>query len=448
MVLNKNPLFPAADDDKPSTPTEGQAGYLLPSKGNRVEPLHSPDEIRQERERHANPAAKLIREKLARIYDEYEPDAAKEAAEAEQVAARSPHQQFMHELSTSGKSLAEIQTEWHSYYASLPDDQKHQVWQEFYEANATATTYTPPTEQRQEASKPQREEHDDGMVVGHATEPDTEAPPKKPARQRSRKEQTALRTKVQRKVRDRAGKLSATHKQNLHSLLFGLSTGIIVLAVFMFGFFNEVIIAPFMQPGRATATPIIINNDTVAADGTPQVIIPKINVQIPVIYDLPSNQESVIQDNLEDGVVHYPSTERPGQKGNVAIFGHSSNNIFNKGKYKFAFVLLHELRTDDTFYLTYKGTVYAYKVIDRKIVDPSEVGVLNDVPGQTATATLITCDPPGTSLKRLVVVGEQISPDPAKNTAASPASPTATTPADQLSGNGPSLWTRFWQWLF
>jgi LPXTG-site transpeptidase (sortase) family protein len=146
----------------------------------------------------------------------------------------------------------------------------------------------------------------------------------------------------------------------------------------------------------------------------------------------------------------------PGQTGNTAFFGHSSNNIFNKGKYKFAFVLLHTLVNGDTFYLTYNSKVYVYKVISHTIVDPSDVGVLGPVSGQTATATLITCDPPGTSLHRLIVVGQQISPDPSGNTAApapasgasgtsgSPGATTASATAPTtLPGNGPTLWTRF-----
>jgi LPXTG-site transpeptidase (sortase) family protein len=142
--------------------------------------------------------------------------------------------------------------------------------------------------------------------------------------------------------------------------------------------------------------------------------------------------------------VHYPTTSLPGQNGNTAYFGHSSNNIFNPGKYKFAFVLLHEMVPGDTFYLTKDSKVYVYKVFSRTIVDPSNVGVLDPVAGHSATATLITCDPPGTSLKRLVVVGDQISPDPAANTAAAQQAVT-NIPATSLPGNGQTLWGRWWQ---
>ena len=167
-----------------------------------------------------------------------------------------------------------------------------------------------------------------------------------------------------------------------------------------------------------------------------------------MVYEQTSTVESDIENSLEDGVVHYPTTARPGELGNAAFFGHSSNNIFNKGKYKFAFVLLHTLVEGDTFYLTYNKKVYVYKVISKTVVEPNQVGVLGPVPDQTATATLITCDPPGTSLRRMVVVGKQISPDPNGNVQSSAQASASATQANaaspnSLPGNGPTLLGRF-----
>ncbi|HXR49542.1 MAG TPA: class E sortase, partial [Verrucomicrobiae bacterium] len=163
-------------------------------------------------------------------------------------------------------------------------------------------------------------------------------------------------------------------------------------------------------------------------------------------YTQTSDDENAIQNALEKGIVHYPSTVFPGQQGNAAYFGHSSNNIFNPGKYKFAFVLLHELQPGDTFYLTYQGKSYVYKVFKRIVVEPDQVDVLNNVPGHPATATLITCDPPGTALHRLVVVGDQISPDPLQN--ASGSNTTSSNPTvTALPDNGPTLWDRITSFL-
>lgn len=378
-------------------------------------------------------AANLIRQKVAQIYAA-EPNASTEAAEVQRTTVRSKHQQFMYDLSTSGKDLATIQTEWHNYYIDLPSAEKHQVWREFYESSTTIAAPTL-TKQPEDTSAALAMAEHKNRVISLGRKKATSRARKQPRRD--------LRNpaEVRNAIRDTVsggGKLTAKH--HLQSLFFGLGIGSLVLVVFLFGFFNEVIIAPFIQPSRiAAATPIIVNANTVAPTATPEVIIPKINVEIPVIYGQTSTNEASIQTSLEDGVVHYPTTVKPGEQGNAAFFGHSSNNIFNKGKYKFAFVLLHNLVPGDTFYLTSNSKVYVYKVISKTIVPPTEVGVLGPVPGQTATATLITCDPPGTSVNRLIVVGQQISPDPAGNATVANA-PVATSAA--LPGNGPTLFGR------
>jgi sortase A len=382
----------------------------------------------------AQNAVDLIRDKVKRLYNR-EPDAKQELAEADKVRQPSKHQQFMQALSESGKDIATIQTEWHDYYQSLPETEKHQVWQEFYESQSLLVSGRTP--------KPPEAKTDAQALAKHkhkAARPDRAVKPKQRKRLRDARDTADIQSAIRDKV-SAGGKLKAKH--HLQSLLFGLGVGLIVVIIFLFGFFNEVVIAPFIQPSRTHAsTPLIISSSSISPTATPEVIIPKINVQIPVDYSQTSTNEATIENALEDGVVHYPTTVLPGQNGNAAFFGHSSNNIFNKGKYKFAFVLLHTLKNGDTFYLTYHGKVYAYKVISRKIVEPNDVGVLGPVPGQTATATLITCDPPGTSLHRLIVVGQQISPDPAGNTTAAASAATPASSA-QLPGNGPTLWSRF-----
>ncbi len=373
-------------------------------------------------------ASEMIRQKLNRIYAE-EPAATQELAEAARSTGRSKHQQFMYNLGTSGKDLATIQTEWHHYYESLTDKDKHAVWREFY-ASQSSLTAKPGSSAAQHS--PQALAKNKNQTRSRETA----------GSKATRLANTSSAAELQKAIRDKVtagGKLQAKH--HLQSLLFGLGLGMIVVIIFLFGFFNEVVIAPFIQPSRASAaTPLIVSSNSVAHTSNPEVIIPKINVEIPVNYSETSTSEADIENDLESGVVHYPNTSVPGQTGNAAFFGHSSNNIFNKGKYKFAFVLLHTLQEGDLFYLTYNNKMYVYKVISRTIVDPSDVGVLGPVPGQQATATLITCDPPGTSLHRLIVVGKQISPDPSGNTAAS--NPTDTAAAAVLPGNGPTLWTR------
>jgi sortase A len=401
-----------------------------------------------------NPAVELIRRKLDDLYAK-EPNARDEMRLRQPVPAQAPqprskHQQFMLELSTSGKSLAQIQTEWHGYYVKLPDNEKHAVWREFYETNSKRpSAYEDYVASQQQEAAPAaaslptpetpRPEPLSSMVIA-----DHQPAVAGPDRYKS---VGAVREQLLNRVASRSrSQLSAKH--HLQSLAFGIGSGALVLVIFLFSFFNQVIIAPLIQPSRNQQnTPIILSTSGVAPSPTPQVIVPKINVQIPVIYTETSTSDAAVETSLEDGVLHYPTTVNPGQLGNTAFFGHSSNNIFNSGKYKFAFVLLHTLVPGDIFYLTYNNKVYAYQVYNRAVVSPNDVSVLNSVPGKPATATLITCDPPGTSINRLVVWGTQISPAPSGDTAPTQVVTATTQTPSQLANDGPTLWGRFTYWV-
>jgi LPXTG-site transpeptidase (sortase) family protein len=374
----------------------------------------------------ADTATDLIRTKISNIYKTEEPDAKLEVAEVKIISPTSKHQEFMRKLIDSGTTIATIQTEWHKYYVGLPDVEKKVVWNEFYASNQVLSRNLKSETPSQDLAKLKNQ-----VTISNHYRPKPKVDQKKAS---------AISKSIKNKVTAN-GQLKTKH--HIQSLLFGLSLGALVIFIFLFSFFNEIVIAPFIQPSRAiVATPVIIGSDSIAATISPQVIIPKINVQIPVDYSVSTTNEAIIENNLEAGIVHYPTTVLPGQNGNSAFFGHSSNNIFNPGKYKFAFVLLHTVVNGDTFYLTYNHTVFIYKVISTQVVSPSDVGVLGPVSGQTATATLITCDPPGTSINRLVVVGQQISPNPRTNTVSTQAVVAISSPT-KLPGNGPSLWTRF-----
>jgi LPXTG-site transpeptidase (sortase) family protein len=454
-----NPLFPnEPGGQQPDPPKQDDNGYVLRKRhGRTIAPLHTTRPSQQPDTPGSASAVELIRNKVASLYAE-EPNARQEIAETQQQPVRqlSKHQQFMHQLSTSGKSLAQIQTEWHNYYLHLPTEEKHEVWQEFYANNSRQpSAYTKYVQSSQQpAAAPVEHAPQPGLKLPPASQPGkavvAEHAVQLPERPASNKRAVAH---IKRKIINRvisSNEAQVKAKQHLKSLAFGLSTGLVVLFVMLFGFFNEMFIAPFIQPSRhVSATPIIVGSDSVAPGAAPEVIVPKINVQIPVVYNQKSVDEAAIQESLEQGIIHYPTTVVPGQKGNAAFFGHSSNNIFNKGKYKFAFVLLHELVPGDIFYLTYNGKIYTYKVFAKKVVSPTQLSVLNNVPGKVATAALITCDPPGTSTNRLVVWGEQISPSPTgAETPVTPPSTAVDGEPEALPSDGPTMWSRFWNWVF
>lgn len=148
-----------------------------------------------------------------------------------------------------------------------------------------------------------------------------------------------------------------------------------------------------------------------------RIIIPKLNVNVPIVR--PSmgalmkedwiQFENDIQTALRDGVVHYPGSARPGQAGNFFVTGHSSYYPWDDGKYKNVFARLHELDLGDTYSVYYGGDRHTYRITKKYEVKPNDVSVL-DQPTSQRLATLMTCTPVGTTLRRLIVLAEEIDP--------------------------------------
>ncbi|MBI5357808.1 sortase [Candidatus Saccharibacteria bacterium] len=368
-------------------------------------------------------AANVVRQKLEKLYGE-EPSAKEEIQKIQKLedshSKLSKHQKYMEDLTKSGRSLAEIQTAWHEYYQNLPDDEKHQVWREFYKKH-----------EEKRAQKKVIKNTDIDQKIREADQVPTE---------QTTKLRPNPKEELLKKVESRARK--SQRNPHAHSLLFGLGMGSLVVFILLFSFFNERFITPFIRPSQnVSATSIIVDPSQSGEVGPePKIIIPKINIEAPVVYDEPSVDEKAIQKALERGVVHYAITPNPGEKGNAVIVGHSSSNILNSGKYKFAFLLLKSLENDDTFIIHKDGKRYVYKVFNKFTTSPKNLDVLNAT-DRPATMTLITCDPPGSSANRLIIQGEQIFPDPKTNKESS-VDPSAEPKPEELGSNSPSLWQR------
>lgn len=148
-----------------------------------------------------------------------------------------------------------------------------------------------------------------------------------------------------------------------------------------------------------------------------RIIIPRLGLNIPLVTPsysslLKEDWEGVeedIQDALMHGVVHYPGTARPGQAGNFFVTGHSSYYPWAPGAYKTVFARLHEVTVGDEYWVYYGGDKHRYVVMGKKEVKPSDVTVL-DQPTHKRTATLMTCTPVGTTLRRLILTAQEVDP--------------------------------------
>ncbi len=122
--------------------------------------------------------------------------------------------------------------------------------------------------------------------------------------------------------------------------------------------------------------------------------IPKLRVNVIVVEGITGNA-------LRAGAGHYPDTPLPGDFGNVAIAGHRTG--FGE-----PFRHLERLRPGDQIILVAPTGTFTYEVVqpfdghgNPWITLPTDLSV--KLPTPEPSLTLTTCDPPHTSLNRLIV---------------------------------------------
>lgn len=212
--------------------------------------------------------------------------------------------------------------------------------------------------------------------------------------------------------------------------LMGLLVAILVIAAFNSQYlFAHTLM--WLQPSHAIIMQFESTEQAAAPiSHDPRIIIPKLNVDAPLVFGMNRTDEPSVQKALESGVLHFAGSANPGQAGNAVFVGHSSNSVWAAGDYKFVFAMLERLEPGDEYALHHNAVRYIYRVSEKKIVSPSDVSVIANT--AEATSTLITCTPTGTSLKRLVIHGEQVSPAPRQaGSSSTVSSPTVIT----LPGN-------------
>ena len=270
--------------------------------------------------------------------------------------------------------------------------------------------------------------------------------------------EVSLRERIREKANS-SFKLSKRHKQ-----FVPIFAGVFSVLFVLFLQYNRLIFAPIMAyiaPGNTKDTGITAIDPTVSEAPTadPRLIIPKLNVDVPVFFNI-SNDTATINDAMNHGVAQFkiPGADAmPGQIGNLVISGHSAGDIYSNNQYKFIFSGLERLVDDDLIYVNYNSVRYTYKVYKRETVEPTNVAALVykvDKP----ILTLITCTPLGSDRYRLLVMAEQINPSyEQKETTEIANHETGTedngnaenkTPSSSIMpANERSFFDRVWRWL-
>ncbi|MCL5091099.1 MAG: sortase [Patescibacteria group bacterium] len=123
--------------------------------------------------------------------------------------------------------------------------------------------------------------------------------------------------------------------------------------------------------------------------------IPKLNIKEAAVW--------VGMEDLKKSLIQYPGTPLPGRFGNTVIFGHSVlPQFFNPKNYTTIFSTLPTLKPKDEIWIDYNQVKYKYLVEQMIEVQPNDISILAQR-YDDSYLTLITCVPPGTYLRRLIV---------------------------------------------
>lgn len=147
------------------------------------------------------------------------------------------------------------------------------------------------------------------------------------------------------------------------------------------------------------------------------ILIPKIGANARIFPNVDAGNPDAFLPVLQEGVAHARGTVFPGQKGNIYLFAHSTDNFWSAGRYNAIFYLLKDLREGDDVIVFSQNVRHNYVVKQLGIINPSDAGYITRAQtGKAASAQgsgeprelliLQTCWPPGTTWQRLMVFAE------------------------------------------
>ena len=311
----------------------------------------------------------------------------------------------------------------------------HSAWQNYYQKyysdyySKAAQTYIEKERLKDARAKAEEEE----------------ALPTRSVEMTSKEVEGSLRQRIRKKATDSA-KESRKRKK-----LMPIFAGVAVVLLILFLQYNRLIFAPIMayvSPGNAPASQIEAVDPTItqAVSPEPRLIIPKLNIDVPIRFDVALSD---VMSAMNNGVAHYRiagASAYPGEVGNFVITGHSAGDIYSSNPYKYIFSGLERLEDGDLIYVNYNSVRYVYQVVKKQVVEPSDVASLV-VETNKPIITLVTCTPLGTSRYRLLVTGEQISPSTDEAEEAEQYTPVNTNNGETLPANEPSFFEGIWNFL-
>lgn len=130
--------------------------------------------------------------------------------------------------------------------------------------------------------------------------------------------------------------------------------------------------------------------------------ISEYTLSIPAI-DIKEAKVSTTDYDLSKHLVQYYGTITPPKKGTTVIYGHSTlPQLFDPKDYKTIFANAHKLELGDEIRVRVNGVDVVYKIYEKFITTPDDTSIFTQ-DYDNSYLTIVTCTPPGTVWKRLII---------------------------------------------
>lgn len=131
-----------------------------------------------------------------------------------------------------------------------------------------------------------------------------------------------------------------------------------------------------------------------------RIIIPSLGLDAPIVWP-EDTSEPALQKALERGVVFWPNSSLPEDKGTMIILGHSSAYPWYKGDYGSIFSLLNKLNIGDEINIYSPNKKYTYQIASKEINLPKNLTIENQE--RESVLYLLSCWPIRTDWKRIAI---------------------------------------------
>lgn len=165
-----------------------------------------------------------------------------------------------------------------------------------------------------------------------------------------------------------------------------------------------------LPEGRVARLPLSPSRILPVLPGQGLLKIDRLGIAAPIVFNA-GNDLKVLYQNLEQGVVHYSDSPKPGEAGTSVILGHSSAYPWYNGNYGSVFALLGKLQVGDTIRVQYEdGSTFTFVVKQSLVFSPfgDERRLAEIEKTSGSSIILVSCWPVGTNYKRIAVQAELI----------------------------------------